>query len=110
MGMVNPWYSAFTRLPPGIYRRLRDNGQPRHQGRGVITSYSIHYTKLYELLDAKAQRAEGTGGRIRRLAERQTVQAAEALAAADPAKIVPGNLPEPPKGRTLVVGAGKAGA
>ena len=32
------------------------------------------------------------------------------LAAADPAKIVPDNLPEPPKGRTLVVGAGKAGA
>ena len=32
-----------------------------------------------------------------------------ALAAADPAKIVPENLPEPPKGRTLVVGAGKAG-
>ncbi len=31
------------------------------------------------------------------------------LAAADPAKIVPVNLPEPPKGRTLVVGAGKAG-
>lgn len=32
-----------------------------------------------------------------------------ALAAADPAKIVPLHLPEPPKGRTLVVGAGKAG-
>jgi len=32
-----------------------------------------------------------------------------ALAAADPAKIVPQHLPAPPKGRTLVVGAGKAG-
>lgn len=32
-----------------------------------------------------------------------------ALAAADPAKIVPRHLPKPPKGRTLVVGAGKAG-
>ncbi|MGH8718340.1 MAG: glycerate kinase type-2 family protein [Burkholderiales bacterium] len=33
-----------------------------------------------------------------------------ALAAADPLKIVPPYLPAPPKGRTLVVGAGKAGA
>ena len=33
-----------------------------------------------------------------------------ALAAADPAKVVPPNLPAPPKGRTLVVGAGKAAA
>jgi hydroxypyruvate reductase len=33
-----------------------------------------------------------------------------ALAAADPLKIVPGDLPPPPKGRTLVVGAGKAAA
>src|SRR5688500_6747344 len=33
-----------------------------------------------------------------------------ALAAADPLKIVPGHLPEPPRGRTLVVGAGKAAA
>ncbi|MDH3288346.1 MAG: glycerate kinase [Betaproteobacteria bacterium] len=33
-----------------------------------------------------------------------------ALAAADPLKIVPQHLPEPPKGRTLVVGAGKAAA
>jgi glycerate 2-kinase len=33
-----------------------------------------------------------------------------ALAAADPAKTVPPHLPEPPKGRTLVVGAGKAAA
>ncbi|GAB4376582.1 MAG: glycerate kinase [Kiloniellaceae bacterium] len=32
-----------------------------------------------------------------------------ALAAADPAKAVPRFLPPPPKGRTLVVGAGKAG-
>jgi len=32
-----------------------------------------------------------------------------ALAAADPAKVVPPRLPDPPKGRTLVVGAGKAG-
>nr|MBC8159323.1 glycerate-2-kinase family protein [Alphaproteobacteria bacterium] len=32
-----------------------------------------------------------------------------ALAAADPVKIVPSHLPTPPKGRTLVVGAGKAG-
>lgn len=35
---------------------------------------------------------------------------AAALAAADPLKIVPGQLPAPPKGRTLVVGAGKAAA
>ena len=33
-----------------------------------------------------------------------------ALAAADPLKIVPQHLPQPPKGRTLVVGAGKAAA
>jgi glycerate 2-kinase len=33
-----------------------------------------------------------------------------ALAAADPLKIVPQHLPPPPKGRTLVAGAGKAGA
>ncbi len=33
-----------------------------------------------------------------------------ALAAADPLKIVPQHLPRPPKGRTLVVGAGKAAA
>jgi hydroxypyruvate reductase len=33
-----------------------------------------------------------------------------ALAAADPLKIVPRHLPEPPKGRTLVIGAGKAAA
>ncbi|MGH8729032.1 MAG: glycerate kinase type-2 family protein [Burkholderiales bacterium] len=33
-----------------------------------------------------------------------------ALAAADPLKIVPPHLPSPPKGRTLVAGAGKAGA
>jgi hydroxypyruvate reductase len=33
-----------------------------------------------------------------------------AVAAADPLHIVPGHLPEPPKGRTLVVGAGKAAA
>lgn len=33
-----------------------------------------------------------------------------ALAAADPLKIVPAHLPAPPKGRTLVVGAGKAAA
>lgn len=33
-----------------------------------------------------------------------------ALAAADPLKIVPRHLPQPPKGRTLVVGAGKAAA
>ncbi len=31
-----------------------------------------------------------------------------ALAAADPAKVVPTNLPKPPKGRTVVIGAGKA--
>lgn len=35
---------------------------------------------------------------------------AAALAAADPLKIVPRHLPAPPKGRTLVVGAGKAAA
>lgn len=33
-----------------------------------------------------------------------------AVAAADPGKIVPPALPEPPKGRTIVVGAGKASA
>jgi hydroxypyruvate reductase len=33
-----------------------------------------------------------------------------ALAAADPLAIVPAHLPPPPKGRTLVVGAGKAAA
>lgn len=33
-----------------------------------------------------------------------------ALAAADPARVLPGFLPEPPRGRTLVVGAGKAAA
>jgi len=33
-----------------------------------------------------------------------------ALAAADPLRIVPAHLPKPPKGRTLVVGAGKAAA
>lgn len=35
---------------------------------------------------------------------------AAALAAADPLRIVPAHLPPPPKGRTLVVGAGKAAA
>ena len=35
---------------------------------------------------------------------------AAAVAAADPLRIVPPHLPGPPKGRTLVVGAGKAGA
>ena len=35
---------------------------------------------------------------------------AAALAAADPLRIVSGYLPAPPKGRTLVVGAGKAAA
>ncbi|HEY9397475.1 MAG TPA: glycerate kinase [Burkholderiales bacterium] len=33
-----------------------------------------------------------------------------AVAAADPLKILPAHLPTPPKGRTLVVGAGKAAA
>jgi len=33
-----------------------------------------------------------------------------AVAAADPAKVVPRNLPDPPRGRTVVVGAGKASA
>jgi len=33
-----------------------------------------------------------------------------ALAAADPLRIVPQHLPKPPRGRTLVVGAGKAAA
>jgi hydroxypyruvate reductase len=33
-----------------------------------------------------------------------------AVAAADPLKILPQHLPAPPKGRTLVIGAGKAGA
>ena len=35
---------------------------------------------------------------------------AAAVAAADPLKIVPAHLPVPPRGRTLVVGAGKAAA
>lgn len=35
---------------------------------------------------------------------------AAAVKAADPAHIVPQHLPQPPKGRTLVVGAGKAAA
>src|SRR5262245_39815157 len=38
----------------------------------------------------------------------QSFQAA--VAAADPLKILPAHLPAPPRGRTLVVGAGKAGA
>ena len=42
-------------------------------------------------------------GLLRRLFE-------AALAAADPATVVPPHLPAPPKGRTLVVGAGKAAA
>lgn len=33
-----------------------------------------------------------------------------AVAAADPLKILPAHLPQPPRGRTLVVGAGKAAA
>ena len=33
-----------------------------------------------------------------------------AIAAADPAKVVPLHLPRPPRGRTIVVGAGKAAA
>ncbi|MSP96040.1 MAG: glycerate kinase [Betaproteobacteria bacterium] len=33
-----------------------------------------------------------------------------AVAAADPFKIVPSQLPAPPRGKTLVIGAGKAGA
>jgi hydroxypyruvate reductase len=35
---------------------------------------------------------------------------AAALAAADPARLLPGRLPPPPAGRTFVVGAGKAAA
>jgi hydroxypyruvate reductase len=34
----------------------------------------------------------------------------KALEAADPARVVPAHLPEPPAGRTVVVGAGKASA
>ena len=33
-----------------------------------------------------------------------------ALAAADPARVLPAHLPEPPAGRTIVIGAGKAAA
>ncbi|MDX6748624.1 glycerate kinase [Geminicoccaceae bacterium 1502E] len=33
-----------------------------------------------------------------------------AVAAADPARVVPAHLPAPPRGRTLVIGAGKASA
>ena len=33
-----------------------------------------------------------------------------ALAVADPARCVPPHLPLPPKGRTIVIGAGKAAA
>ena len=35
---------------------------------------------------------------------------AAAIAAADPALCLPPHLPEPPKGRTIVLGAGKAAA
>jgi glycerate 2-kinase len=35
---------------------------------------------------------------------------AAALAAADPARVVPPHLPQPPRGRTVVIGAGKAAA
>lgn len=35
---------------------------------------------------------------------------ARALAAADPAQVLPAHLPEPPRGRLVVVGAGKAAA
>jgi glycerate 2-kinase len=35
---------------------------------------------------------------------------AAAVAAADPARLLPGRLPPPPAGRTVVVGAGKAAA
>ncbi len=35
---------------------------------------------------------------------------AAAIAAADPARVVPPHLPPPPKGRTIVLGAGKASA
>src|SRR5256714_10300460 len=35
---------------------------------------------------------------------------AAAIGAVDPLKIVPSRLPAPPKGRTIVVGAGKAAA
>lgn len=33
-----------------------------------------------------------------------------AVAAADPARLLPGRLPPPPRGRTVVIGAGKAAA
>ena len=33
-----------------------------------------------------------------------------ALAAADPARVLPAHLPEPPAGRTIIIGAGKAAA
>ena len=33
-----------------------------------------------------------------------------AVAAADPIKTIAAHLPEPPKGRTIVIGAGKASA
>src|SRR6185436_19108014 len=33
-----------------------------------------------------------------------------AVAAADPLKVLPGHLPHPPSGKTLVIGAGKAAA
>ncbi len=46
-------------------------------------------------------------GHARRLLEDSY---AAALAAADPLRIVPAHLPPPPRGRTLVVGAGKAAA
>ena len=46
-------------------------------------------------------------GHARRLLEDSY---AAALAAADPLRIVPAHLPPPPKGKTLVVGAGKAAA
>jgi hydroxypyruvate reductase len=51
-------------------------------------------------------------GRNRRVDERKLLREMfdAAVAAADPDKAVPPNLPPPPKGRTIVVGAGKAAA
>ncbi len=44
--------------------------------------------------------------------EREFLRAlfAAAIGAADPARVVPPHLPAPPKGRTIVLGAGKASA
>ena len=57
-------------------------------------------------------RGEGSGGVMTAPDPRALLRSLfdAAVAAADPALIVPEHLPKPPKGRTIVVGAGKAAA